>query len=461
MMQINKKSSLDTYKIIFLIGSVLLVFLDAYELYGIPIPWLGMTLLLLFALIQYKLFYNSNNIAIVTLLLAVVIIPQIIYILFNEVSQGEIQYLFLRLLNIISFVVVLLFSVSYFKNEKIISFLNSSKYLIGVMAVLTIYIFIAQIYDLNEFIRNRSNTNLFGDSDQSTFWLSEPHRAMGTFREPVLLIAYLMPLVVLYLYKYKSNNYLLSIISGLALGLSRSNYLRLFCILFLTFILFNYLKTKEINKSLLLFLVVSLIMSNFGVFECNLNSDSRQCIEYEEDVQKMNASGEIKINVNSDSAEFGLGNDRLNVFNFFINSLRDITPKSIININSDYQDYASVRVNEEMYFTNRTLPKYLLQRYSTQNFGTGNYSLLKYDLNVQNLFVFYTQAFGVIFPLVIFLIFLNIIVQKKELLKLFFFSCFILFFFVSPVEEVNAFYGLIIGAAYNLIFMKEDMNANL
>mgnify|MGYP001166204161 FL=1 len=461
MMQINKKSSLDTYKIMFLIGSVLLVFLDAYELYGIPIPWLGMTLLLLFASIQYKLFYNSKNIAIVTLLLAVVMIPQIIYILFNEVSQGEIQYLFLRLLNIISFVVVLLFSVSYFKNEKIISFLNSSKYLIGVMSALTIYIFIAQIYDLNEFIRNRSNTNLFGDSDQSTFWLSEPHRAMGTFREPVLLISYLMPLVVLYLYKYKSNNYLLSIISGLALGLSRSNYLRLFCILFLTFILFNYLKTKEINKSLLLFLVVSLIMSNFGVFECNLNSDSRQCIEYEEDVQKMNASGEIKIDVNSDSAEFGLGNDRLNVFNFFINSLRDITPKSIININSDYQDYASVRVNEEMYFTNRTLPKYLLQRYSTQNFGTGNYSLLKYDLNVQNLFVFYTQAFGVIFPLVIFLIFLNIIVQKKELLKLFFFSCFILFFFVSPVEEVNAFYGLIIGAAYNLIFMKDDINANL
>jgi hypothetical protein len=43
---------------------------------------------------------------------------------------------------------------------------------------------------------------------------------------------------------------------------------------------------------------------------------------------------------------------------------------------------------------------------------------------------------------------------------LFFFSSFILFFFVSPVEEVNAFYGLIIGAAYNLIFMKEDINAN-
>ena len=40
------------------------------------------------------------------------------------------------------------------------------------------------------------------------------------------------------------------------------------------------------------------------------------------------------------------------------------------------------------------------------------------------------------------------------------FILFILFFFISPVEEVNAFYGLIIGVAYNLIFMKEDIYAN-
>ena len=31
-------------------------------------------------------------------------------------------------------------------------------------------------------------------------------------------------------------------------------------------------------------------------------------------------------------------------------------------------------LKHKMYFTNRTLPDYLLSRYSTQNFGTGNYS---------------------------------------------------------------------------------------
>ncbi|MFL2696540.1 MAG: hypothetical protein ACJ0F5_03180 [Candidatus Actinomarina sp.] len=460
-MELNKQSRVKSYEIVFLGGSVLLVFLDAYQIFGIPIPWIGMTILLLFALNKYKIFYNAKNFVIISILFAVVMIPQVIYIFFNELSQGDIRYLFLRLLNIFSFVIVLLFSLDYFDKEKISSFLKNSKYLIGAMSVLTIYIFIAQIFDLNEFVRNRSNTNLFGDSEQSTFWLSQPHRAMGTFREPVLLISFLMPLIVLYLYKYKNNNYLISIISGVALGLSRSNYLRLFCIMFLFFVLFNYLKIKEINKSLVLFLLVSLIMSNFGVLECNLNSDSRQCVEYEEDVQKMNASGQIKIDTSISRSELDLGTERLNVLSFSINSLRDITPKTIINVNSDYQDYSSVTVNEEMYFTNRTLPKYLLQRYSTQNFGTGNYYLLKYDLNVQNLFVFYTQAFGIIFSLILFLIFLNLIVQKKDLVNLIFFFFFLLFFFVSPVEEVNAFYGLIIGVAYNLIFTKEEIYGNI
>ena len=160
-MELNKQLRVNSYEIIFLGGSVLLVFLDAYQIFGIPIPWIGMTMLLLFALIKYKVFYNPKNIVIISIMFAVVMIPQVIYIFFNEVSPVEIQYLFLRLLNIFSFVIVLLFSVDYFDNEKISSFLNNSKFIIGAMSALTIYIFIAQIFDLNEFERNISNTNLF------------------------------------------------------------------------------------------------------------------------------------------------------------------------------------------------------------------------------------------------------------------------------------------------------------
>jgi len=105
-----------------------------------------------------------------------------------------------------------------------------------------------------------------------------------------------------------------------------------------------------------------------------------------------------------------------------------------------------------MYFSNRTLPKYLLQRYSTENFGTGNYSLIKYKINVQNLFVFYTQALGVIFPLFLFVFTFHFLFTKKMNLKSSFLLLIILFFFVSPIEEVNSYYGLIIGIAYNFLY---------
>ena len=105
-----------------------------------------------------------------------------------------------------------------------------------------------------------------------------------------------------------------------------------------------------------------------------------------------------------------------------------------------------------MYFSNRTLPKYLLQRYSTENFGTGNYSLIKYKINVQNLFVFYTQAFGIIFPLFLSIFIFHFLLTKKFNLNSLFLLLIVLFFFVSPIEEVNSFYGLIIGITYNFLF---------
>ena len=133
-------------------------------------------------------------------------------------------------------------------------------------------------------------------------------------------------------------------------------------------------------------------------------------------------------------------------------SIKFINPESFSNVNSDFQSYSSLKVNEEMYFSNRTLPKYLLQRYSTENFGTGNYSLIKYKINVQNLFVFYTQALGVIFPLFLFLFTSHFLFTKKMNLKSSFLLLIILFFFVSPIEEVNSYYGLIIGIAYNFLY---------
>ena len=432
--------------------SIFLIFMDAYEFFSIPVSWIGMSLLFLISLFEYKDLFNENVKHILIIAMSIVLIPQIFYLLFFESTNSDLSYIFLRIYNLVSFVFVLFFTIHYLQKENLNLFFKFTKYFIFIFSVATIYIFLAQIFDLYEPLRNRSNTNIYGESVQSIFWLSEPHRAMGTFREPVFLVTFFFPIILLYLYNTKEKNIIISIVAGIALGLTRSNYLKLFCIIFLAFLIIEYLLKKKLKVEFFIFFTLIIIFSTFGVFECNLNPESKECIEYEEDVENINSSGEIRIDSNLDEPVVELGNDRLNVIKYFLTSVKFINPGSFSTVNSDYQSYSSQKVNEEMYFSNRTLPKYLLQRYSTQNFGTGNYSLTKYKINVQNLFVFYTQALGIIFPLFLFISIMHFLYIKKINLKSSFLILIILFFFVSPIEEVNSYYGLIIGLTYNFLF---------
>ena len=447
-MKLNK----DTNYLIVIFFSIIFIFLDAYELFSIPVSWIGMSLLLALSLIEYRNLFSKNTKDILLIAFTIVLIPQIFYIVFFESSSSDLVYIFLRIFNLVSFFSVLFFTLYFLQSKKLDLFLKYTKYLIYFFSIATIYIFIAQIFDLYEPLRNRSNTNIYGESMQSIFWLTEPHRAMGTFREPVFLVTFFFPIVLLYLQNIDKKTFLIPVLSGIALGLTRSNYMKLFCIIFLVFLLIQYFLKKKIKFDFIIFFGLIIVFSTFGVFECNLNPESIQCLEYQDDVENMNSSGEIKIDSNINEPVVELGNDRINVIKYFLSSIKFINPESFSNVNSDFQSYSSLKVNEEMYFSNRTLPKYLLQRYSTENFGTGNYSLIKYKINVQNLFVFYTQALGVIFPLFLFLFTSHFLFTKKMNLKSSFLLLIILFFFVSPIEEVNSYYGLIIGIAYNFLY---------
>jgi len=452
-MKLNK----DTSYLIVIFSSIILIFLDAYEIFSIPISWVGMSLLLALSLFEFENLFTKNTKDILIIGLFIVLIPQIFYLVFFESTSSDLIYISLRIFNFISFFFVLFFTLYYLKDEKLDLFFKYTKYLIYFFSIATIYIYIAQIFDLYEPLRNRSNTNMFRESEQSIFWLSEPHRAMGTFREPVFLVTFFFPIILLYLYYTKRKTLLLPVFSGIVMGLTRSNYMKLFCIIFLVFLLIQYFLNRKIKFEFLIFFGLIIVFSTFGVFECNLNPESNECLEYQEDVENMNSSGEIKIDSNIDEPVIELGNDRINVVKYFLKSIKFINPESFSSVNSDFQSYSSLKVNEEMYFSNRTLPKYLLQRYSTENFGTGNYSLVKYKMNVQNLFVFYTQAFGIMFPLFLFLCIFHFLYTKKINLKTMFLLLVILFFFVSPIEEVNSYYGLIIGITYNFLFKDRIM----
>jgi hypothetical protein len=323
--------------------------------------------------------------------------------------------------------------------------------LILVLSIFAIYSYLAQIYDLPEIIRNRSNTGLLGDSSQTTFWKNEPHRMVGSFREPVLLASTLLPLYFLYLFSTRKLHLITVILSSIVIGLTRSDLVRIYCFITLLVLLVFYIKTKELNKAIFPVCLV-LLFSLTGVRECDLNPDSSDCITSD------TISTEVETLVFSDLEKtFKIGDDRNSVLDYAIFSFRNLVPKGVTKVNADFSSYLSQDISNEMYLTNRTLPEFLLNRYEANNFGTGNYSLLRYYPNVQNLFINATLSLGAAFIAFLFLVILHLFISAKKNVSFYTFFLLALFFLVTPVEEFNAFTALVVGAGFNMIISKKEI----
>ena len=410
--------------------SIFLIFLDAYEIFSIPISWIGLSFLLIPSAIEGKALLKNGHIINICILVILISIPQIFFLFNNEFDSSYSVYIFLRYLNIFSFIILFFFSLHFFNRKNINLAMQGINRFITFFSTVTIYIFIAQIFDLYEPFRNRANTDI-DEMSQATFWLSQPHRAMSTFREPVIFVTFFLPLVLIYLKHDDKKNYLMASIAGFALGLSKSDLLRVISVVLILYLILNYLSTKEIKISFVLLIFSMLISSTLGLLECNLNPDSIECSKYEEDVRKINDSGEIKIKINSTNPT-NLDNDRLSSISFFLNTLPDFNPEGIGTVNIKFNDF----MNDE---------------------SAESKLLIENMRNVQNLVIFYTLGFGLVFPAVVFLIYLNLLFSKKRDFNLMFFFIISIFLFISPIEELNAYFGLILGLSSTL-FIK-DKNA--
>ncbi len=410
--------------------SIFLIFLDAYEIFSIPISWIGLSFLLIPSAIEGKALLKNGHIKNICILVILISIPQIFFLFNNEFDSSYSVYIFLRYLNIFSFIFLFYFSLHFFNTKNVNLAMHGINRFITFFSAVTIYIFIAQIFDLYEPFRNRANTDI-DEMSQATFWLSQPHRAMSTFREPVIFVTFFLPLVLIYLKHDDKKNYLIASIAGFALGLSKSDLLRVISVVLILYLLLNYLSTKEIKVSFILLIFSMLISSTLGLLECNLNPDSNECSKYEEDVRKINDSGEIKIKINSTNPT-NLDNDRLSSISFFLNTLADLNPEGIGMVNIKFNDFMNDEPAES--------------ELSIENMR-----------NVQNLVIFYTLGFGLVFPAIVFLIYLNLLFSKKRDFNLMFFFIISIFLFISPIEELNAYFGLILGLSFTL-FIK-DKNA--
>jgi len=438
-------TNINNLKLNGIIIAIFFISLDAYSLGNIPIQWIGLSLLLLLFIFNFKKI-TSNFSSIVYLVLALVILPIFFEIFSNFEILLERNYQ-LRLFNYFSFFLVIYVSHSFLQTIDLKLFMDQLEKLLIIISVISIYIYLSQIFDLYEPIRNRSNTNLLGNAAQSIFWPYEPHRAMGTFREPVLFVSYVFPLSLILLFGKKNISSISILIIALSLGLTRSDLLRIFAITGIVLFFIFYIFNKSQNNTIILFLSGALLFTFISIQECKINPTSNECLEISvEESKELITFEDIGTITELDS-------DRKNIIDFLSSRDMNFFGQGFNSIVQDYQQFLTKEINKEMYLINRVLPNYLDKRYQSENFGTGNYSSNFYKPNTQSLLVNTIISSGLILLLVLFSFPIYKFLIKRDcesLLKILFL---ILFFFVIPVEEFNAFTGLILGYGFRMFNM--------
>jgi hypothetical protein len=435
------------FKILLLIFSFFLISLDAYSLFTIPLQWLGLAFLSLLLLTNLK-FIETRFYSIIYLFGTLLFLPILFEIITDSSILSNLSYQ-LRIFNFVTFLIAIYASFTFFENINKETFINYLEKFLVLISLLTIFIFFSQIFDLYEPIRNRSNTSFRGSySTQTTFWPYEPHRAMSTFREPVLFISYMIPLSLILFFEKNKVNYFTVLIISLALGLSRSDLLRIYIFLGLVLyiIIGLYKNSFEVRKVLPLLLI--LLFSLISIKECAVNPNNQEC-------KNLNVAPEVRVISFEDIDNVTeVDNDRSNTLDYLTSGNINFVGNGFNSIAINFQKYITEEINKEMYLTNRVLPEYLNTRYQVQNFGTGDYPIVFYPRNTQSLFVNLLSAFGIV-PVIIFSLLIYVMVSKRKSTRAAEFVFLTSFFFIIPIEELNALTGLILGYAYTIFIRKQ------
>ena len=253
--------------------------------------------------------------------------------------------------------------------------------------------------------------------------------------------------LILFFEKNKISFYTILTIS-LALGLSRSDLLRIYIFLglILYIVISLYKKSFKVRKVLPLILI--LLFSLISIKECAVSPNNQECKE-------LNIATDVRVISFEDiDSVTEVDNDRSNTLDYLTSGNINFVGDGFNSIVKNFQNYITEEINKEMYLTNRVLPEYLNSRYQAQNFGTGDYPTVFYPRNTQSLFVNLLAAFG-IFPLIIISLLLYVLVLKIKNTRVVEFIFLASFFFIIPIEEFNALTGLILGYAYTILIRKQ------
>ncbi len=421
--------------------SLTLVFLDSYEFMEFPLTWLGNFLLVgicIFIFIKEKMRTN--------LLLFLVILTTLLPTIFNlfplDFLFSEIIYTITRVASYLGFIITFfVISKSQFK-EIIFKNLTNVFYLI---IALSIYTYFAQLFNFYEPYRNRPGTGILGFDIQTNFWITDSHRMIGTFREPVFLVSILFPSFLVIHYK-SMNTTFFYFLSAILFGLTKSE---LSLILLLAFLFVELILMKKFNSKILIFAIVFFLGFFIPINECDISPQNYECPQ-NNDIEKTNDSYDEDIeNQLTSPKDFEFQNrERIDSVEFFMDFLSENSGYGFQSTNQIYTNYLAKEVNNEMYLTNRTLPKYLNVRYLSESFGTGRYFLTYEKINLQNNFMFNLYSIGMIYLIILFCIILFSLQNNLQNgIKI----TFILFSVaIASIEDLLPIYGLYLSLMFTM-----------
>jgi len=421
--------------------SLTLVFLDSYEFMEFPLTWLGNFLLVgicIFIFIKEKMRIN--------LLLLLVILTTLLPTIFNlfplDFLFSEIIYTITRVASYLGFIITFfVISKSQFKE---IIFKNLT-YVFYLIIALSIYTYFAQLFNFYEPYRNRPGTGILGFDIQTNFWITDSHRMIGTFREPVFLVSILFPSFLVIHYK-SINTTFFYFLSAILFGLTKSE---LSLILLLAFLFVELILMKKLNSKILIFAIVFFLGFFIPINECDISPQNYECPQ-NNDIEKTNDSYDEDLdNQLTSPKDFEFQNrERIDSVEFFIDFLNENSGYGFQSTNQIYTNYLAKEVNNEMYLTNRTLPKYLNVRYLTESFGTGRYFLTYEKINLQNNFMFNLYSIGMIYLILLFCIILFSLQNNLQNgIKI----TFILFSVaLASIEDLLPIYGLYLSLMFTM-----------
>jgi hypothetical protein len=174
--------------------------LDAYSLLGIPLPWVGMALATVAAMLCFVK-RRAFSFPGLSFLVLYVLYSLIVNLYFYCVSDFEglmpplsttpylvyVSLRFFTILSVLSFALLLWFLLRQGMSEQLKRFLISLGCIVSIVAL---YIYVAQNMGLTELPRTRVGTN--GLPVEEIRFTYAFHRVLGTFREPSLLAGWLI-----------------------------------------------------------------------------------------------------------------------------------------------------------------------------------------------------------------------------------------------------------------------------